>query len=100
LEKTIAMRIHANQNGSVLAAADAQLVGKTLTENKITFHVSKTFYHETLVSEEEFILRLNEAANVNLIGEITIAAAQKHGCVNAKHGKKIAGVPHAQIYRL
>jgi len=94
------MRIHTNTNGSVLAAADAQLIGKTLTENKLSIHVSKTFYHETLVTEEEFMQHLNNAVNVNLIGENTINAAQKQGSVSSKHGKKIAGVPHAQIYRL
>lgn len=94
------MRIHSNETGSVLAAADAQLVGTTLNEGKISLKISETFYREKIVDENEFVNYLNEATNANLVGEITVLAAVKKGLLPANGGKRIAGVPHAQIYKI
>ncbi len=92
--------MHANETGSVLAAADAELIGKTLNEGKISLNVSKTFYHEKIVDENEFAEHLNEAENVNLIGEETFKVAVKQGLLTQNGVKRIAGVPHAQIYKI
>lgn len=94
------MRIHANENGSVLAAADAQLVGQTLREGKISLNVSKTFYLEKTVDENEFANQLDEAGNVNIVGEITFNVAVKKGLLTNNERMRIAGVPHAQIYKI
>jgi len=100
LDKKIAVRIHSNETGSVLAAADAQLVGTTLNEGKISLKISETFYREKIVDEKEFVNYLNEATNANLVGETTVLAAVKNGLLPANGGKRIAGVPHAQIYKI
>lgn len=94
------MRVHSNETGSVLAAADTKLIGKTLNEGKISLNVSKTFYHEKTVDEEEFAQHLNEAGNINVVGEITFSVAVKQGLLSNDAGKRIAGVPHAQIYKI
>ncbi len=100
MDKKIAIRIHANETGSVLAAADAQLLGKTLNEGKISLNVSKTFYHEKMVDENELVEHLNEAGNINLIGEETVKVAVKQGIISQNSARRIAGVPHAQIYKI
>ena len=94
------MRVHVNESGSVLAAADVELIGKTLNEGKISLNVSKTFYMEKVVDENEFVEHLNEAGNINLIGEKTFNAAVKQGIVTHENAMRIAGVPHAQIYKI
>ncbi len=96
----IAMRLHTNTQGEVLAAADTELVGQTLKDGKITFHVSKLFYQEKLVSEEEFIELLSQVGNINLIGERVIRVAANQKLVPPNEGIRIAGVPHAQIYKI
>lgn len=92
--------MHSNETGSVLAAADAQLLGKTLSEGKISLKISETFYHEKIVDENEFTNYLDEATNANLVGETTVLVAVKKGLLPANGGKRIAGVPHAQIYKI
>lgn len=99
-EKSIAMRIHTNELGSVLAAADKELIGRTLKQGKIHFVVSPTFYNEELVSLKEFEEHLDEATNANLIGEKTVNAAQKKGLIELTNIIHIEGVPHAQVYKL
>ncbi len=94
------MRVHSNETGSVLAAADVELIGKTLNEGKISLNVSKTFYMEKVVDENEFVEHLSEAGNVNLIGEQTFKVAVKQGLLTDNGVKRIAGVPHAQIYKI
>ncbi len=99
-EKTIAIKIHENELGSVLAAADNELIGKKLKEGKIHFFVSPTFYNEELVTLKEFEERLDESTNANLIGEKTVGVAQKKGLIELSKIIRIEGVPHAQVYKL
>lgn len=99
-EKKIAVREHANETGSVLAVADADLLEKVLKDGIITFTVSKTFYHEKLVDENELKEHLDEARNINLIGEHAYRVAAEAGLVGKKPMKRISGVPHTQIYKL
>ncbi len=80
--------------------ADSELIGKTLTDGKITFRVSKTFYHDENVSEKELETILEEADNINLIGKNCIDVAMKKGIVSKKGIILISDIPHAQVYKL
>ncbi len=97
---SIVLRLHANTHGSVLAAADEELIGKTLTEGKISFHVSKTFYFDQKVNEKEFIEFLSQAGNINLVGENVIRIAQQQKMIPLTGGMRISNVPHVQIYKI
>ena len=98
---TIAIKHHVNPDGGdILAVADKELIGKTLEDGEIHFKVSKHFYHEDEVSEKELEETIVHHSNINLIGNIAFAIAQKKGLVSEKTGIKIAGVWHAQIYTI
>ena len=99
-EKTIVYKHHANDLGEVLAVADAQLVGKTFTEGKITFTVSKTFYQGETISEEELETLLLDAGNINLFGTQCVKVALRKGVVGETNIIRIQGEPHAQVYKL
>ena len=99
-EKNIALREHFNETGSVLAVADHELLGQTLKDGIVTFIVSKHFYFEKRVDEEELKEALQEAGNINLIGVRAHQVAVKLGIVTETGVRRIAGIPHAQIYKL
>ena len=94
------MRLHSNENGSVLAIADAELIGKTLTDGPISFTVSEKFYLDQRVTEKELEKHLADAENINLVGEKSYAVVYQKGLIGKNGVKRIAGIPHAQIYRL
>jgi hypothetical protein len=99
-EKTIVCKHHANDLGEVLAVADVGLIGKTFTEGRITFTVSKSFYHGETISEKELETLLLEAGNINLFGTRCVNVALRQGVVGEKSIIRIQGEPHAQVYKL
>ena len=93
-------KIHSTPEGEVLAACDKKLVGKTLREREINFSVSESFYREEEVTEQKIAELLEEHHNVNLVGEKCVGIAVKKGLINKTSVIRIAGVPHAQIFRV
>lgn len=87
---------------TVIAACDAQLLGKVLQgegETILDLKTYKAFYGEK-VSEERLLEMLEDAENLNLVGEKVIGVASKVLPVDASKAKKIGGVPHLQFYKL
>ena len=84
----------------VLAACDAELLGKTLCEGKIVFHVKEEFYKGAKVGVEEAICMIDSSTIVNMVGKKIKKKAIEKGHVHPQAVIKIDGVPHAQIVRL
>ncbi|MFH0970035.1 MAG: DUF424 family protein [Candidatus Diapherotrites archaeon] len=94
-------RIHTHEKQHVLAAADEEIVGKTLREGKIVFHVSKEFYAKKAITMKKLKELLEEYDNINLVGERCIHAAREKGIIEKEGGIiLLSGVPHAQVYKL
>ncbi|MEM2971344.1 MAG: DUF424 family protein [Candidatus Bathyarchaeia archaeon] len=87
-------------NNTLLAICDAEILGKTLREGKITFHVKEEFYKGALVSVEEAIAMIENSTIVNMIGKNIVNKAMEKGYVHPEAILNIEGVPHAQIVKL
>lgn len=86
--------------GTVVAACDAELIGKTLTGEHCDIVIEESFYGTDAVSEEELIAALKGATNANIIGHKVCSVAIKTGIIAKETCMEINGVPHAQIYRV
>lgn len=95
----ICVKLHSNSAGSVFAACDEEIVGKTFEENGTKILVSESFYKDEVVSEEEFAKRIREQSVLNLIGEKTVSIAVREGLVDVDYVITVAGVKHAQVVR-
>jgi hypothetical protein len=84
----------------LLAICDIEILGKTLHEGKITFHVKEEFYKGTRVSVEEAIAMMENSTIVNMIGKNIVSKAMEKGYVHPDAILNIEGVPHAQIVKL
>jgi len=84
----------------LLAICDSEILGKTLREGKIVFHVKEEFYNGGLVSMEEATAMIENATIVNMIGKCCVEKAIKKGYVHPDAVLNIEGVPHAQIVKL
>ncbi len=93
-------KIHISGNRTVLAACDAELIGKTLNFKGVPFHISEAFYKGKKVDEQELAKLLDEHNNINLVGEKVVSVALKKGLISERSIIRIEGIPHAQIYRL
>lgn len=84
----------------LLAVCDCELLGRTLREGKIVFHVKGEFYNGRKASVEEAIGMINNSTIVNLVGKTCVEKAISKGYVHPEAVLKIEGVPHAQIVKL
>lgn len=86
--------------GTVVAACDAELIGKTLEGEHCDIVIDESFYGDTPASEEDVLEALQSATNANIIGEKVCRLAVEAGIIDKDLCMEVNGVPHAQIYRL
>jgi len=84
----------------LVAACDAEILGKRLQEGEIIFEVRERFYKGSLMRIEEAMMLIRDATIVNLIGSNIVKNAVKAGLVHPEAILLISGVPHAQIVKL
>ena len=97
--RDIVMRIHRVRAELVLAACDAELVGRELPVGKAgrTVKVSSHFYGDRPVGPEELLWALQQATIVNLLGERACAVAEAGGFLRPEGRGFLGDVPHAEI---
>lgn len=84
----------------LLAICDADILGKTLKQGKIVFHIREEFYKGSLVSLEEAIGLIQQSTIVNMVGQKVVGRALEEGLVHPDAVLEIKGIPHAQIVKL
>lgn len=82
---------------TLVAACDAELIGKTLKEGEIEFCISKEFYEDVIGDEELLKRHLSQATIGNLVGERTVKCGIEMGLIDRENVIKICGIPHAQF---
>jgi hypothetical protein len=84
----------------LLAICDADILGKTLCEGKIVFHVKEQFYNGSKVTVEEAVTMIENSTIINLVGRNVVTKAIEKGYVHPEAVLHIEGVPHAQIVKI
>jgi hypothetical protein len=84
----------------LLAVCDCDLLGRTLKEGKIVFHVKNEFYNGRKATLDEAVDLIDNSTIVNLVGKNCVEKAIAKGYVHPDAVLKIEGVPHAQIMKL
>ena len=84
----------------LLAICDSEVLGKTLREGKIVFHVKEEFYNGGRVTIEEALDMIANSNIVNMVGKCCVENAIAKGYVHPAAVLNIEGVPHAQIVKL
>jgi hypothetical protein len=99
-ELEVYMNLRKVGNNVLLAMCDAEILGKTLREGKIVFHVKEEFYEGPRVSIEEAVSMIANSTIVNMIGKNVVRKAIERGYVHPEAVLNIDGIPHAQIVRI
>ena len=63
----------------LLAVCDCELLGKTLREGKIVFHIKDDFYNGGKTTVDEAMGMINNSTIVNLVGKCCVEKAISHG---------------------
>ena len=84
----------------LLAICDCEILGRTLREGKIVFHIKDDFYNGGKATVEEAVNMIGNSNIVNIVGKNCVETAISRGYVHPDAVLKIQGVPHAQIVKL
>src|SRR2546422_3339664 len=87
----IRMKVYHQGKETLVAAADADLIGKTFRDGKFKIEVGK-FYEGDVVTEERFASELRLATIGNFVGKETIDAAKEAGFVAGDRSLSVKGV--------
>lgn len=93
--------------GTIFAACDLPLLGKTLTveKNNKEISVNERFYGGKKVTRDELIFYLKRGDSLNLIGKKVVTLAEKVGVAHKESKMMLSTeddekVPHVQVYRM
>ena len=102
MDDGVVMRVHRVRSEFVVAACDADLLGRDLPvgEKGRTVKVSAQFYGERRVTRDELLWALERATIANLLGERVLRLAVEGGFVTPDGTGTLGGVPHAEIFAI
>ena len=83
----------------LLAVCDCDLLGRTLREGKVVFHIKDEFYKGRKASVDEAVGLINNSTIVNLVGKNCVEKAIIKGYVHPDAVLNIEGVPHVQVVK-
>lgn len=84
----------------MLGCCDKELVGKTLRQGEIEFHVKESFYKGTDTTAKQMQELAEEADSINLIGKKTVQIAIEKEWIKKEDIITIDRIPHVQIFRI
>lgn len=86
----------------IVALCDEDLLGKVFEEGGTCLDLKayRSFYEGRRVGEAEAAEMIRNAANLNLVGEKSLAAARKALDLDESAVRRVKGVPHLQVYRV
>ena len=98
LEAYVKIRRWGNQ--VLLAACDADVLGKTFRNEDFVFEVKEEFYKGFKTDIEEAVNLIEKSTIVNLVGSKIVKRAIERGYVHPEAVIEICGVLHAQIIKI
>ena len=94
------MNVQRRGHYTLLATCDVELLGKTLSDERVVFEIRKEFYMGPRMSVEDAIDLMKQSAIVNMVGRNIVEKAIENGLIHPDAILEISGVPHAQIIRV
>jgi len=94
------VRITNHQNNLMLNICDSSLLGKTISDDKVTMNISKSYYCDRLVEKEEAQNLLKKCSSINMVGKETVSLSVSLGIGSHQAIKEINGVPFLLIFKM
>ncbi len=92
----IKMKVYRRGDEVLVAACDADLLGKSFKEGELRIEVS-SFYDGLQVHKNELVRHMKLATIANLVGEKVVGIAIEEGYIDKENIIRIDGIPHAQM---
>jgi len=100
----IYVKLHATENGHIVAMCDSSLINRVLSEGDIEINLKdySDFYRGQLLSKDAVLnlVKKEEVYSANIVGVESVEVALEKGIIEKGHVKKIEKVPYANAFRL
>jgi len=93
-------RIINHNNTRLLNICDSDLLGKTISSEKLSVKISESYYGEKSIKKEEAEHMLKECNNINMVGKGIISLSVDLGIGSEKGVKKIDGIPFLIVFKM
>ena len=87
------------QHNRMLNICDAELVGRTFVKSDLSINISKSYFAERIIEENEAEQLLKNASIINMVGKETIALSIRIGIGTTKGVKEIDDVPFLLVFK-
>ena len=94
------VKVHEIDHRVIIAVCDDEHLGKTFEDGNLEFKVSESFFGGDPVNEEELIKMMKGADTINAFGNKSTSILEKEGLISENSVIIIAGIKHAQVYRV
>ena len=88
------------QKNLMLNICDAELLGKSISENELTMKISESYYGNEIIEINEAKKLLESSNIINMVGKDTISLSLELGIGSENGVKKISGVPFLIVFKM
>jgi uncharacterized protein len=97
--KKYASRFTRYQGSVMISICDLELVGKTLIDGELVVNLSKEYFQEQIIEENQAPELLKSCTIANLVGTRIVDLAISLRLANQNGVKNISGIPFLMIYK-
>lgn len=94
------VRVTDYQKQMMLNICDAELLGRKITQDELTMHISENYYGERFVEQEEAESLLKSSSIINMAGKETVSLSLKLGIGSENAVKTVSDVPFLIIFNM
>ena len=94
------VKVTNHQNDLLLNICDAHLLGKDVVDDKVKMHISKSYYGERIVEQDEAETLLKKCSTINMVGKETISLSINLGIGSHQGVREIDGVPFLIVFKM
>ena len=88
------------QKNVMLNICDLDLLGKNIVQEELNMNISKSYYGEKIIENDEAENLLKRASIINMVGKETVSLSLKLGVGSENGVKKIGGVPFLIVFKM
>lgn len=88
------------QKNLMLNICDADLLGKSISENELTMKISESYYGNEIIEIEEAKKLLENSNIINMVGKDAVSLSLELGIGSENGVKKIFGVPFLIVFKM
>jgi hypothetical protein len=88
------------QKNLMLNICDADLLGKSISENELTIKISEIYYGNEIIEIDEAKKLLETSTIINMVGKDAISLSLELGIGSENGVKKISGVPFLIVFKI